>query len=208
MTDIKAADKWLKTSDGGGSIIMSRPPREDERNLLKLDQIVEESCEEHKQALADHERLSDELREAVRKGKTGTLNQQKKTAHQRTVSTKQRMDAVERLRDDLVQAFAKAESLLVCPACGTAADPGSDFKPRANGCFRCDCQECRTRWAMRMCKNGHRYAVMLPGGDFVEADDTVSGWEDRIYGSDLLALPGRTANGKWGFVCPSCGETS
>jgi hypothetical protein len=207
VVDLKAAGAWLETSDGGGSITMRRPPRGYEWDLLKLDQIVDEAREEHQRAIAEHKRLSDELREAVRKGKTGTLNQQKKTAQQRTVSTKQRMVAVERLRDDLVQAFAKAKSLLVCPACGTAADPGNDFKPREKGCFRCYCQECRTCWATRMCKNGHRYAVMLPG-KFIDADDSVCGWEDRVYGSDLLALPSRISNGDWGFVCPTCGSIS
>jgi hypothetical protein len=58
-----------------------------------------------------------------------------------------------------------------------------------------------------MCKNGHRYAVMLPG-KFIDADDSVCGWEDRVYGSDLLALPSRISNGDWGFVCPTCGSIS
>jgi hypothetical protein len=207
VLDMKTAGAWLETSDEGGTITMRRPPREYEWVLLNLDEKVGAACEAHQQAVDEHERLSNELRNAVRKGKTGTLNQKKQEASQRKETTKQGMAAVKRLQDDLSCAFTKAEALLLCPACGTTADPGSDFEPRADACFHCACRDCKTIWEIRICENGHRYAVMRPG-KFVNADDSVSGWEDRFYGSDLLAIPGRTANGSWGFVCPKCGTTA
>ena len=49
---------------------------------------------------------------------------------------------------------------------------------------------------------------MLPSGDFVEVEETESGWEDRVYGSDLLAVPARGEDGAWGFICPECGTVS
>ena len=47
---------------------------------------------------------------------------------------------------------------------------------------------------------------MLPSGDFVATEDSEPGWEDRVYGGDLLALPARTDSDEWGFACPDCGE--
>lgn len=74
--------------------------------------------------------------------------------------------------------------------------------------FRCDCDDCGAHWEIRLCPRGHRYAAMLPGKTFVDEPTTSPGWEDRVYGSDLLAVPSRTDVGEWGFVCPVCGDLS
>ena len=208
VIDLKAAAAWLETGDGGTTFTIRRPPRDDEWDRLRLGPILGEAREAHQKAHADHEQVSNELNKAVRHGKGGKLNQEKKKAYQHAVSTEQRRTAIEQLREDLEKQIEKTRALLVCPACGKAADPVYDFEPRANGCFRCDCQGCKMCWEMRMCKNKHRYAVMRPGAYPVQHEDTARGWEDRVYGSDLLALPGRTVNGSWGFVCPRCGEVS
>ena len=50
--------------------------------------------------------------------------------------------------------------------------------------------------------------AMLPSGEFVDTDDQEPGWEDRIYGGDILALPARKPDGSWGFVCPDCAQIS
>lgn len=196
---------WLTVSSDRSRLIMKRAPHTFEWERLGIDQLVVNTRAQHRTALMEHEQLSDELREAVRKGKTGTLNQQKKDAHQQSDEAERRLIALEKLQVDLLIARDKVEALLVCPTCRTIADRVRDFEPRAQGCFECCCQECRTRWGTRLCGNGHRYSMMLPG-DFIETDDSKPGWEDRIYGSDLLALPARSPSGKFGFVCPSCGE--
>jgi hypothetical protein len=108
----------------------------------------------------------------------------------------------------LDEAYAKSVAILVCPTCGKTADPAHDFEPRDQGCFHCACSGCGTVWETRLCSNGHRYAAMLPSGDFVDTDDQRPGWEDRIYGCDILALPARKDNGRWGFICPECGQVS
>ena len=49
---------------------------------------------------------------------------------------------------------------------------------------------------------------MLPSGNFIKDTVQEPGWEDRVYGCDILALPARKANGDWGFLCPECGQVS
>jgi hypothetical protein len=203
--DNEMTNGWLESCENGCRLTMRRPPLDFEWQRFGIERLVEETKENHRKAVAEHERLADDLRSAVRNGKTGTLNQQKKAAHEMFVEAEVRLAAVQRLHEDLQDAMNRSGSLLVCPACGTRSDPTQDFKPRDKGCFRCDCRECRTWWGVRLCANGHRYAVMLPG-DFLNTEDSEPGWEDRIYGSDLLALPARTPNGEFGFLCPSCGE--
>lgn len=196
---------WLEAAHGGRQVVMRRAPKDFEWERLGIDQVVAAAGRRHQEAVAEHERLSDELREAVRKDKTGTLNQQKKSAHQRRVECEERLVGLRQLAADVAIARARSDALLVCPACGTLADATQDFEARDKNCFRCDCQECRTQWGTRLCGNGHRYPVMLPG-DFVDTTDSRPGWEDRMYGSDLLAVPARAPDGGWGFVCPTCGD--
>jgi hypothetical protein len=205
LRDAAMISGWLATSGNGSRLTVQRAPQEFEWVRLGIDQLVDDARERRRTALLEHNRLTEELREAVRRGRTGTLNQQKKSAHKQCVETERRLAAIESLQADLVNARRKSEALLLCPACGTVADSARDFKPRERGCFVSICQECRTLWGSQLCCNGHKYAVMLPG-DFVDERDSSPGWEDRIYGSDLLALPGRSSNGKFGFVCPFCGE--
>lgn len=206
--DIKAAQDWLSLESDGAQLVIKRPPQQYEWDALGITVILESVRAEHDQAIAQHERISQELKAAVRKGRTGTLNQEKSHAHQQTVITKQRLEAVEQLVADLEEAHTRASSFLLCPACETQVDPIRNFEIRAKGCFRCVCPECGTSWAKRFCSHGHRYSVMLPGGDFVDADDHEFGWADRSYGSDLLAAPARSTNGTWGFVCPVCGDVT
>jgi hypothetical protein len=197
---------WLDISDGCAKVTIKRPLKAFEWSELEIENLVEETRLAHCQAISEHKRISDELRTAaLSKGRTGTLNPQKKSAYQVCFQLENRLKAIERLKEQLAGAQDRSDALLVCPACGTKADPSRDFKPRQKGCFRCDCQGCHTRWATRLCTKGHRYAVMLPG-KFVETEDGECGWEERIYGSDLLSLPARKANGEWGFLCPFCGE--
>jgi len=47
---------------------------------------------------------------------------------------------------------------------------------------------------------------MRPSGDFVDTEDQRPGWEDRVYGCDILAVPAQKHGGEWGFVCPDCGQ--
>ncbi len=199
---------WLETRASTRKILLRRPPADSEWAELDLDGHVKTARTNYEAAERDHKRISAELRDAVRDGKTGKLRQQKSAANKKVTQLKQRLQAFERLCDELAEARLHANALLRCPACGEHVDPRVDFEVRENDCFRCDCPECGSRWGTRMCSDGHRYAMMIPG-KFVEADDTTSaGWEDRTYGSDLLAIPARTADGGWGFVCPKCGEVT
>lgn len=205
LWDANTFKDWITVSKDRSKLIMSRVPRSYEWAQLRLDDLVNEAEERHQTAINRHALLTEELREAVRKGKTGTLNQQKKKAHQQCVELEKQLAAIIKMRDDLIKAHERSEALLKCPACRVDADPIDDFEQREKGGFLCNCQRCHAQWGTRLCKRGHKYAIMLPGG-FVDTDDYSAGCEDRTYGSDLLALPGRTPNGEHGFVCPICGE--
>lgn len=207
IIDTNATDSWLESREEGAKLTIRRPPREFEWKRLKIEELAQAAGKKHNDAVKKHERLSELLREAKQKSNAGSLNRQKKDAYQETVKTNKQKKAVEELLQNLKLGCKLANALLVCPACGTVADPVEEFTVRENDCFFCNCKNCKTQWALRLCKNGHRYAVMLPG-DFIDADDSSCGWEDRIYGSDLLALPRRTSDGSWGFLCPICGEIS
>ena len=196
---------WLQTRDGGKVLLIRRPPSDFEWDKLDLYSHEKKAETAHEVAVDDHRRLSDELRDAVRDGRTGNLKQQKSAANKKKVELKRSLDAISLLRERMADAYLQAKALLLCPACGNQVDPVSDFDVRNNDCFRCDCPECGARWGTRMCSNGHRYAMMLPG-KFVDVADCSPGWEDRTYGSDLLAVPARNTDGSWGFVCPRCGD--
>src|SRR5690606_15855389 len=99
------------------------------------------------------------------------------------------------LAEQLRGARARAIALLECPTCGRTADPARDFEPR-DGSFHCECRDCGTTWGTRLCGDGHRYATMLPSGEFVDAVQQGPGWEDRVYGCDILALPARRSDGQ------------
>ena len=122
----------------------------------------------------------------------------------RVEESRRRLKDLETLARRLKRARERSNALIACPTCGARADTPHDFVSRGSGCFRCMCRECDT--TTRLCGNGHRYPAMLPSGEFVDTDDQEPGWEDRIYGGDILALPARKPDGDWGFVCPTCGQ--
>jgi len=206
---IKHVNGWIGVDEEGNKLSIRRPPQEHEWEHLNLKRHVEDATKEYQDAQSGYDALADQLRRAVRNGKTGTLNQQKKTAHIRVDQLEARLEATTQLNDQLVDARHKVNALLVCPACGAVADPLADFTVRDKGCFHCSCPNCKAWWATLLCSEGHRFGVLLPG-DFVETGDDDrnrnSSWEERVYGSDLISLPARTPSGEWGFVCPDCGE--
>ncbi len=200
--------RWLSSQRGGSEIEVRSPPQEHEWRQLGLESLVEGARGDAARAREEHKRISEALRRAVREGRTGTLNRQKHDAHQVVLQCERTLEALEQIEAEFRDARERSAALLVCPTCGTAADPAHDFEPRDRACFRCACRDCGTEWATRLCGTGHRYAVMLPSGDFVDTDDNGPGWEDRVYGGDLLALPARKPDGEWGFACPECGQVS
>jgi len=207
MVDVKKHANWLSVLEGGATLELHRPPRDDEWDLLHLDLAVQGAESDLEAARSTHKQLSDELKGAVSSGKkTGTLAKQKHSAREDVLRCERVVEGARVLAEELREARARTVALLDCPTCGTTADAAQDFEPRDHGCFRCVCRDCGTEWATRLCGQGHRYAAMLPSGDFVVAEDRRPGWEDRVYGCDILAVPAQEDNGSWGFVCPDCGE--
>jgi hypothetical protein len=193
---------WVEVSFDKVTIL--RPPMDYEWDQLNLQGQLHEAKRQLNDIVLEHERLSVELRGAVRDGKTGTLNQQKKTAQQQRAFQAKKVQSLERLLSNLEDAREKMVALIRCPACGTIADSKHHFEIRAKGSFQCECPDCGTWWGTKICEGGHKFSVMLPG-EWCENDTTTAGWEDVTYGSDLLAIPDKTDRGEWGFVCPKCG---
>lgn len=206
IVDVKEHARWLTAIDAGATLELRRPPQDYEWDLLDLASAVQRAESDLETARSTHERLSDELRDAVRRGKTGSLARQKHDAHEDVLRCERVVEGARVLAEQLREARGRTVALLDCPTCRMTADAARDFEPRDRGCFRCVCRGCGTEWATRLCGQGHRYAVMLPSGDFVDTEDQRPGWEDRVYGCDILAVPAQKHDGEWGFVCPDCGQ--
>lgn len=206
LIDLREHARWLISVDGGTSLELRTPPQDYEWEALDVASIANAAEAKLQEARAGHQRLTDELREAVRRGKTGSLARQKRDAHEEVLRCERIAKASNELAERLRGAHARAIALLECPTCGRTADPARDFQPRDRGSFHCECRSCGTTWGTRLCSDGHRYATMLPSGDFVDVVQQGAGWEDKVYGCDIIALPARSSDGQWGFVCPECGR--
>lgn len=199
--------RWLDSLDGGATLELRTPPQDYEWKLLNLSAKIEHAEGKLQVARSEHKRLSEKLREAVRAGKSRTLAHDKHDARNEVQRCEALVEGMKKLSERITNARERAGALLECPSCGTKADASSDFHPRESGCFYCTCSGCKTQWETRLCSEGHRYAAMLPSGEFIQTEDRGPGWEDRVYGCDLLALPHKV-DGQWGFTCPECGQVS
>jgi hypothetical protein len=197
--------EWLSVTANTSELLVVRPVLDYYWNELGIGQLHEKTRTLRDQLHADHTYISERLQHSNSGEKKGSLKKQKTVAYQKYMESEKDYELIHKLYCQLEEAREKIQSLLVCPCCGMSIDPSS-FKEREKGCFRCDCPSCNTRWGTRFCKNGHRFSVILPGGKFREPKDTNPGWIDRTYGGDLLALPARKDNKKWGFLCPVCGD--
>ena len=206
LIQTKKHKRWLRSRSGDTVLEMMNPPQEHEWELLELDSLLKEIRTAAASAREEHQRLSEELRRAVRYGRIGTLNQKKKDASQAVHQCESKLTALEQLVVAFHDARERATALLDCPACGVAANPVRDFEIRDRACFKCVCSDCGTEWGTQLCSNGHQYSIMLPSGGFMDTEDETTGWEDQTYGCDILALPTRKGDGEWGFVCPECGQ--
>ncbi|MDF1552525.1 MAG: hypothetical protein P1P84_05650 [Deferrisomatales bacterium] len=208
LINLEEHARWLSSQDGGNTLELHTPPHDFEWESLNVAAMVQAAEADLRTARSNHRRLNDELRNAVRQRKTGSLVRQKHDAHEEVLQCETVEQAAHALAERLRDAHARSIALLSCPTCAVNADPARDFKPLDRGCFCCECHGCGTQWGTRLCGEGHRYAVMLPSGDFLETNDQRPGWEDRVYGCDILALPARKQDGQWGFACPECGQVS
>ncbi len=205
---VEQHQRWLSPQNGGSLLEICCPPMDYEFESLGVENLLESARSDATRARENHQNISETLRRMVREGPTGSLSKQKRDAHEEMLRCEELVKGMEFIETEFRRARDRSTALLVCPACGTKADSIGDFERRDHSCFWCTCRSCRTYWGIQMCRNGHRYAAMLPSGDFCESDDEQHGWEDRIYGGDILAVPARKPGGDWGFVCPECGEIS
>lgn len=209
LIDLREHARWIVSADGGATLELRTPPHDYEWEALDVESIARSAEANLQVARADHTRLTEELRDVTRRmGGTGLLNRQKHEAAVKVQRCEQVAKASRELARRLHEVRPRASAMLDCPTCGQAADPAQDFEPRDRGSFQCACRGCGTVWGARLCGAGHRYATMLPSGDFVDASESGPGWEDRVYGCDILALPAKKTDGAWGFLCPECGQIS
>lgn len=196
--DLEKQTRWLR-KNSENELLLIKPPSDLQEGQVK--ESIARIEREADSALLEYE----QLKERSPKEKNGALYQKSKAAHRRHDDFERRRAAAKEFEEQLRIACVMTKMLLRCPVCGTD-NPDELFEERDRGCFRCECLECNTRWENRVCSEGHRFAVLLPGGRFINSEDTGVGWEDRIYGSDLLSLPAQHPNGEWGILCPECGK--
>jgi len=209
LIDMNQHRRWLALQDDGKVLELHSPPHKNEWTKLNIEMMKQEADAELLKSRSRHEDLSNELKDAVRQKKNSRqLNRQKAEAQQEIQRCEAAAEAVKLLVKQLEDAKEILNNLLDCPSCGRKADPAQDFERRDRGGFRCECRDCGSHWEVRQCRNGHRYAAMLPRQNFSEVSDQNPGWEDHEYGCDILALPARKPSGQWGFVCPDCGQIS
>lgn len=205
LIDVREHARWIASVEGGAILELRTPPRDHEWTALDIESIARTAETNWHAAREYHQQLTYDLRNAVQRGKAGSLNRQKHDAHEEVLRRERIAKASNDLIEQLRSAHARTTALLDCPTCGQAADPAHDFEPRDRDSFHCKCRSCGTAWGTRLCGEGHRYATMLPSGEFVKINPQGVGWEDKVYGCDILALPALTSSGEWGFVCPKCG---
>lgn len=192
--------KWIQKKEGK-NIILSKLPSDSDWQLFNPGKVIEKLQKEYDDALLKHE----DLKVKSSGEKKGAFNRQKNEANMDRDKKEKILIKAKYFLNKLEKALEMPRSFLICPVC-RAQNPEYVFEARAGGCFRCDCLQCNTRWETRLCVNRHRFAVILPGGKFIDTEDKEAGWEDRIYGCDILSLPVQHANGEWGIICPECGE--
>jgi hypothetical protein len=196
LLDSKSIPRGITLSPDKRKFVLERLPPEYEREqwgLNKKQETAEEACKFAQNELKRLERARKTSHKAL------ALQKNKVLEHQ------DRKEQVTKLVKDLEEAYEWTHALLTCPACSASADPFS-LTPRTNG-FHCSCEDCNTIWESRTCGGCHvNFPIILPGGKHLETEFVSIGSEEKIYGSDLLALPAKDSKGKLGFLCPKCGH--
>ncbi|BAY19853.1 hypothetical protein NIES21_57230 (plasmid) [Anabaenopsis circularis NIES-21] len=98
--------------------------------------------------------------------------------------------------------------LLFCPTCHKLTD---NFTPLESQCFHCSCNECKSEWGTRICKNcDARYPyIQVSGRDNTNSSfNRKVGWIDQVFGRNTLAIPCWNTRDNDSFICPSCGVCS
>jgi hypothetical protein len=206
LIDLREHTRWLTSPDGGTTVEMLAPPLDNEWRALDV-QAIPQAAEASLQTAQEHYRLlAHEPRHAGTRRKPGALDRRKHDASNEVKRCERMVTASHEVARQLQDAYEKAINFLNCPSCGERANPTHNFERRNNNCFRCNCIDCSANWEVRLCADGHRYASMIPAREFLRVEKQDLGWVDRIYGSDILALPAQRPDGRWGFVCPECGQ--
>ena len=216
LLDIGRHSRWLRDDEAG--VEFSCPPAEFEWVQLNVDQVQEEAASRAEDAETDYTKVVLDHKTAKRRDDgyygAGTWETKRRWLKKEEEALKHKskceteLEQLSAAASALNEANERTQALLRCPSCGKRADPVHDFEIRDRGCFRCSCKDCHATWETRLCSAGHRFGIMLPGGKFIETEDDKPGWEDRVYGCDLLAVPARLPDGRWGFICPECGMIS
>lgn len=197
---------WIDFGKNHQQVSFRRPPEDYEWDRLDIKGRLNKIQKEYDAAVADYEGISQALRYAARNGKIGDLNQQKKNKEYEAKTLKKQLDDMKVIEREFNANRPKSLSLRVCPVCGHSNNTKTHFESLDHDCFRCHCSGCKARWGLLKCTNDHRFPFLMPNKDFVLVSDRDVGWEDRIYGSDLLSLPDSNSNEERGFVCPDCGD--
>jgi len=203
LANVKENLRWLLSDMEKSTVEIKIPPREYEWDQIGFDLLHEQFVNDCVEAEKRFKEIEENLKKA---GRDRDLAKKKYVAIDELVRCKKNLKALKKVINELARVKERSVFFLQCPTCGTEANSINDFEPRGKDSFHCTCSSCSTFWSIQKCSNGHCYPTMLPSGDFFEVSEEIPGWVDRIYGGDILAVPGKKQDGSWGFVCPDCGE--
>ena len=195
---------WLEAT--GTGVFVTRAPEVHE-DLRLAERLTTQRT--RLEALEDeHENVSQQLRLAVRDGgASGPLNARKKALNASITDLRSQIDSLADFSKALEAAIELVKSLLSCPTCGTIADTRRDFTGGRGHRFSCVCPDCSTKWGTEACPSCKAWIpTLMPAVSSWAARDSTVGWLDRFLGADVLAVPFKLEDGKFGFVCPSCGH--
>lgn len=211
--DLQCAQEWLAPESGRG-LQIRRPP--DDHEYAQFQQMVKEQLESLSRDVAnlkaEHEQVTEKLREAAHKRKsTQALNARKKILHDEQCATEEAWQRLQEFSAGLEDAVGRVSQLLQCPVCHKRIDPRRAFTGSKGPHFRCRCLDCGASWGTEICGLCRKsFPMLLPRVErWPEREARTPGWVDRFFGCDLLAIPCPNATSEDpSFICPSCGRCS
>ncbi len=195
---------WLEATSNG--VVVTRAPEVHEG--LRLSERLADQRERLKALEKERDDVSRQLSLAVRdRSASGALNARKRALNASITDLRLQIDSLIEFSISLDAAVGLVKSLLLCPTCGTVADPRRDFTGGRGHRFSCVCSDCSTEWGTEACPRCMAWipTLKLPLKP-LKVDHQAVGWVDRFLGADVLAVPFGTEDGRDGYVCQCCGH--
>ncbi len=209
LIDLDAGD-WLTYRKDGGLAMVSAPNSKDLQEL-GLDNFITKMESEIKDLEERHDKVSRELKSAVKDHvRTSELNSKKHAFKTDLTNLKAKLDKAKEVAKWIADYSGEIRRLLRCPVCRKEAPAHRDFLGNDDGYFECNCEGCGASWGTRKCGNCKNYYPIIIPNNIPELSSTASvGWLDRVFGRDVLSAPCQSsADSVLSFMCPVCHKCS